>query len=137
VVGGGGAAPPAARRIQLFRYDERPRQWASGQGHQRVKSQREDVHHKTALLVLRQYDAICLDDLRIAAIIRNRRLAKSIGEAGGAAFRTILEAKAACAGRRELVAAPAYTLQDMARKHRSCKRGMNGLTPACVRRSVV
>ena len=80
--------------------------------HQTVQRQRADFHHKTALAVLRQYDTIYLEDLRVANLVRNRHLAKSISDAGWAQFRTILEAKAACAGRR-VVAVPAqFTSQD-------------------------
>ena len=76
--------------------------------HQTVKRQRADFHHKTALKLLRQYDAISLEDLRVANMVRNRHLAKSISDAGWAAFRAILEAKAACAGRR-VIAVPRRT----------------------------
>jgi putative transposase len=38
--------------------------------------------------------------------------AKSISDAGWYAFRTILAAKAACAGRRVLAVSPAYTSQE-------------------------
>jgi putative transposase len=61
---------------------------------------------------VRQYDVISLEDLRVANLVRNRRLATSISDAGWAQFRTILEAKAACAGRRVIAVPPAYTSQD-------------------------
>jgi putative transposase len=80
--------------------------------HQEVKRQRTDFHHKTALSLLRTYDVIYLEDLQVRNLVRNRHLAKSISDAGWAAFRTILEAKAACAG-RQVIAVPAqYTSQD-------------------------
>jgi putative transposase len=80
--------------------------------HQHVKRQRLDFQHKTALALLRQYDTLYLEDLQVANMVRNHHLAKSISDAGWAAFRTILAAKAACAGRR-VVAVPAqYTSQD-------------------------
>jgi putative transposase len=80
--------------------------------HQQVKRQRHDFHHKTALALLRQYDVVYLEALQVRNLVRNRHLAKSISDAGWAAFRTILEAKAACAG-RQVVAVPAqYTSQD-------------------------
>jgi putative transposase len=68
--------------------------------HQRVQRQRRDFHHKTALALLQQYDMIYLEDLRVATMVRNPHLAKRISDAGWAAFRTILSAKAAYSMRR-------------------------------------
>ena len=79
---------------------------------QRVKRQRADFPHQTALHLLRQYDTISLEDLRVANLVRNRSLAKSISDAGWAQFRSILEAKAACAGRRVIAVPPASTSQE-------------------------
>jgi putative transposase len=50
--------------------------------------------------------------LRVANLVKNHHLAKSISDAGWAAFRTILEGKAAYAGRRVVAVPPAYTSQD-------------------------
>ncbi len=80
--------------------------------HQTVKRQRADFHHKTALKLLRDYDTIYLEDLQVANMVRNHHLAKSISDAGWAAFRSILEAKAACAGRRVIAIPAQYTSQD-------------------------
>ncbi|HEX8033811.1 MAG TPA: transposase [Ktedonobacterales bacterium] len=80
--------------------------------HQQVQRQRRDFHHKTALGLLRQYDTIYLEDVRVANLVRNRHLSKSISDAGWAQFRSILEAKAACAGRQVVAVPPAYTSQD-------------------------
>src|SRR5262249_48993488 len=80
--------------------------------HQQVQRQRQDFHHKTATTLLHQYDTIYLEDVRVANMVRNRHLSKSISDAGWAQFRTILEAKAACAGRQVVAVPPAYTSQD-------------------------
>ncbi|MGZ3663652.1 MAG: RNA-guided endonuclease InsQ/TnpB family protein [Ktedonobacterales bacterium] len=80
--------------------------------HQKVQRQRRDFHHKTARSLLQQYDTIYLEDLRVANMIRNHHLAKSISDAGWYAFRTILEGKAVYAGRRVVAVPPAYTSQD-------------------------
>jgi putative transposase len=80
--------------------------------HQHVQRQRLDFHHKTALALLRQYDTIYLEELQVANIVRNRRLAKSISDVGWAQFRTILEANAAYAGRRVIAVPAQYTSQD-------------------------
>ncbi len=55
---------------------------------------------------------IYLEDLRVANLVQNPYLAKSISDAGWAQFRTILEGKAAYAGRRVIAVPPAYTSQD-------------------------
>ncbi len=44
-------------------------------------------------------------------MLRNHRLAKSIGDAGWAAFLSILAYKAACAGREVIAVNPAFTSQ--------------------------
>ena len=86
---------------------------ATGSGRtRRWKRQRADFHHKTALALFRDYDTIYLEDLRVANQVRNHHLAKSIADAGWARFRGILEAKAACAGRRVVAVPPAYTSQE-------------------------
>ncbi len=98
----------AQRRVSRRKTGSHRRRKAVGnlqRAHQTVQRQRADFHHKTALTLLRQYDTLYLEDLRVANMVRNRHLAKSINDAGWAQFRTILEAKAACAGRR-VVAVP-------------------------------
>ena len=55
--------------------------------HQKVKRQRRDFHHKTALALLRRYDVIYLEDLRVANLVQNPYLSKSISDAGWAQFR--------------------------------------------------
>jgi putative transposase len=80
--------------------------------HQQVQRQRRHFHHTTALDLLRAYDTIYLEDLQVRNMVRNHHLAKSISDAAWRQFRTILEAKAACAG-RQVIAVPAhYTSQD-------------------------
>jgi putative transposase len=80
--------------------------------HQKVARQRRDFHQKTALALLRTYDTIYLEDVRVANMVRNHHLAKSINDVGWTAFRTILEGKAAYAGRRVVAVPPAFTSQD-------------------------
>jgi putative transposase len=82
------------------------------QAHQKVRRQRRDFRHKAVLSLLRTYDTIYVEDLRVANMVRNPHLAKSISDAGWAAFRTILEAKAAWAGRRVVAVPSAFTSQD-------------------------
>ena len=79
--------------------------------HQKVRRQRQDFHYKTALALVRANDTIYHEDLQTANMVRNHHLAKSIQDAGWAAFLAILTYKAACAGRRVVAVPPAYTSQ--------------------------
>jgi putative transposase len=105
----------AQRRVSRRKKGSRRRRKALAllkRTHQTVQRQRRDFHHKTALALLRQYDAVSREDVQVRTLVRNHYLAKSISDAGWAQFRTILEAKAACAG-RQVIAVPAqYTSQD-------------------------
>jgi putative transposase len=78
---------------------------------QTVRRQRQGFHHKMALHLVRQYDAIYYEDLRVANMVRNHHLAKSISGAGWASFLNILTFKAASAGKRVQAVNPAYTSQ--------------------------
>ena len=79
--------------------------------HLKVKRQRRDFHHKTALHLVQRHDTIYYEDLQMANMLRNHHLAKSISDAGWAAFLSILAYKAACAGRRVVAVNPAFTSQ--------------------------
>jgi putative transposase len=79
--------------------------------HQKVRRQRQDFHHKTALALVRANDVIYHEDLQTANMVQNHHLAKSISDAGWAAFLSILSYKAACAGRSMVAVNPAFTSQ--------------------------
>jgi putative transposase len=79
--------------------------------HQKVKRQRADFHHKTALTLVQTNDTIYHEDLQTANMLKNHHLAKSIADAGWSQFLSILAAKAAYAGRRVVAVPPAYTSQ--------------------------
>jgi putative transposase len=99
--------------------------------HQQVKRQRTDFHHKTALALVRRYDAIYLEDLRVANMVRNPRLAKSISDAGWAAFRTILTGKALYAGRRVVAVPPAFTSQECSGCGERVAKSLSARTHVC------
>jgi putative transposase len=79
--------------------------------HQKVRRQRQEFHHKTALALVRANDTIYYEELQTANMLKNHSLAKSISDAGWATFLGILSFKAACAGRRVVAVPPAYTSQ--------------------------
>jgi putative transposase len=99
--------------------------------HQDVRRARADFHHKTALALVQQNDIIYLEDLRVANMVRNHALAKSINDAGWAQFRAILEAKAAWAGRRVVAVPPAFTSQDCSGCGERVPKSLSVRTHAC------
>ncbi|HEY7091849.1 MAG TPA: transposase, partial [Ktedonobacterales bacterium] len=78
---------------------------------QTVRRQRKDFHHKTALSLVQNNDTIYHEDLQTANMLKNHHLAKSLADAGWAAFLGILSFKAACAGREVVVVNSAFTSQ--------------------------
>ena len=79
--------------------------------HQHIARQRRDFHHQHAHKLVQAYDVIYYEDLRVANMVQNHHLAKSISDAGWAAFLTILAFKAASAGKRVVAVNPAFTSQ--------------------------
>jgi putative transposase len=73
--------------------------------HERIANQRNDFLHKTTTRLVRdnQTNAFAIEDLAVANMVRNRRLARSISDVGWGEFRRQLEYKAEKAGKTVLV----------------------------------
>ncbi len=67
--------------------------------HSRVRDARRDFLHKTSTDLVRRFDAIAVEDLAVANMVRNRSLATAISRCGWAEFREILTYKAHRDGR--------------------------------------
>ena len=61
--------------------------------HEKVANQRRDFHHKLSSTLVGEYGAIYLEDLNVRGMVRNRRLAKHISDAGWSQFATQLAYK--------------------------------------------
>ena len=79
--------------------------------HEHIANQRRDFHYKTAHRLFSQCDEVAVEDLTIRNMVQNPRLAKSISDAGWGTFQSILQSKAANAGKQLTKVSPKYTSQ--------------------------
>jgi putative transposase len=76
---------------------------------EQVAHQRADALHKLTTELVRAYDGIALEDLRIANMVRNPHLSKSILDSGWSLFKQLLTYKAESAGREVVLVDPRHT----------------------------
>ncbi len=67
--------------------------------HQKISNQRLDFAHKLANYYVRNYDHICVEDLRIKNMVRNKHLSKSLHDAALGLFLQVLACKVENTGR--------------------------------------
>ena len=61
--------------------------------HEHIANQRKDQLHKLTTQLVRENDIICIEDLNVAGMLRNHRLAKAISDVGMGEFRRQLQYK--------------------------------------------
>ncbi|HEU5416435.1 MAG TPA: RNA-guided endonuclease TnpB family protein [Streptosporangiaceae bacterium] len=71
--------------------------------HRKVRASRADFLHRTSARLVRDHDVIVMEDLAVRNMVRNRKLAKAISDCGWGTFRSMVEYKAARAGRHVIV----------------------------------
>lgn len=68
--------------------------------HQKIKNQRNDFLQKLSTKLIKENQIICLEDLSVKGMERNRRLAKSVSDASFSRFVSMLEYKAEWYGQK-------------------------------------
>ena len=86
----------ANRRLAKARKDSnrrRKRKLRLAKLHAKVKDQRTDFLHKLTTRLVRENQALAVENLNVAGLVKNRKLSRAISDAGWAKFKTMLDAK--------------------------------------------
>ena len=86
-----------SRRVKGSARREKARERVAGL-HERVADVRADAINKATTKVARNYSTVCIEDLNVAGMVKNRHLARSVSDAALGEFRRQLEYKTARTG---------------------------------------
>lgn len=106
-------------------------------GYLKVQRQREDFARKSANALITSSDLIAYEDLKIANMVKNRKLAKSIHDAGWRAFIRKVQAYGAMHNIPVIAVAPQYTSQDCSVCGTRVKKTLSMRTHICTGCGVV
>ena len=99
--------------------------------HLKVARQRRDFAAKTARALVISNDVIAYEDLKVANMVKNRYLSKSISDAGWRAFRSWLDYLAKVHGKRVIAVPPEYTTQECSRCGTRVTKTLSDRTHVC------
>ena len=80
--------------------------------HEKIRNARKDYHHKVSSRLVSENQAIAVEKLVVSNMVKNRKLSKSISDAGWGQFSTMLEYKCEWYGREFVEVPAAYTSRD-------------------------
>ncbi len=75
--------------------------------HEKITNQRNDFLHKESTKLVKENQIICIEDLNVKGMVRNHKLAKSIGDVSWSKFFDMLEYKSAFYG-TEIIKVPRF-----------------------------
>ncbi len=104
---------------------------AKAKQHLRVSRQRKDHAVKSARCVCASNDCIVYEDLKVKNLVRNRKLSKSISDAGWTQFRNSIEYFGWKFGKITIAVTPHYTSQDCPACGTRIKKSLSTRTHAC------
>lgn len=101
--------------------------------HEKIANQRKDFLHKLTYKWSKEYSIVFVEDLNIRNMIRNRKLSKSIQDAGWGMFRNLLEYKCHREGGKLVRVKPHYTTQDCSCCQNRVKKSLSVRTHVCTK----
>ncbi|NEP02852.1 MAG: transposase [Symploca sp. SIO2E9] len=99
--------------------------------HLKVSRQRKDFAVKAALCVVRSNDLVAYEDLKVANMVKNHKLAKSISDASWTQLRTWLEYFGKVFGTVTVAIPPHYTSQNCSNCGTTVKKSLSTRTHKC------
>ncbi|MDB9420066.1 transposase [Microcystis aeruginosa CS-563/04] len=100
-------------------------------GHLKVSRQREEFAKRLALRLIQSNDLIAYENLKVKNLVRNRKLAKSINDAGWSQLRKWIEYFGIKYGRLTIAVNPAYTSQECFNCGKLIKKSLSVRTHVC------
>ena len=101
--------------------------------HEKVTNQRRDFLHKLSHNLSKEYSVIVVENLNIRNMVRNRKLSKSISDAGWGMFRNMLTYKCENHGGLLIKVEPKYTSQDCSCCGNRVKKSLSIRTHVCLK----
>lgn len=99
--------------------------------HTKVANQRRDFLHQLTTILAKQYAFLAMEDLKIRNMVKNKRLAKSIHDAGWGQFKTLLTYKCERYGATLECVDPKWTTQDCSTCGTRVKKSLSVRTHIC------
>ena len=99
--------------------------------HLRVSRQRKEYCKRVAYSVIQSNDLVAYEDLNVKGLVKNRRLAKSISDAGWSTFRQWLEYFGFKYGKVTIAVPPHNTSQNCSKCGKKVKKSLSTRTHVC------